>query len=271
MRVNRIAIRGRSVSGYATAVALPEYGVCFDCGMAFHDAIQCEHVCITHGHLDHFGGVARHAYIRGMTGMAASQFLVPIALNGRVEEMMNFWAQVQRARRAPFMTYVVEPGRTTFLGKDRFLRAFATDHRIPSQGYLLYEERKRLKPEFVGIEGAELGRMRREGIKFEEVFEAPLVAFTGDTRATLYDRVAFKVRVLIAECTFLNDVSLEEAHQKGHTHIAELSAKADKFDGVEALVLTHFSKRYDNRAIDKAIATLPESLRAKTTFLPVGK
>jgi len=271
MKVNGIEIKGRSVSGYATVVALPEYGVCFDCGMAIHDAVQSETVCITHGHLDHFGDVARHAYIRGMTGMASSLFVVPLSLTGRVEELMAYWAKVQEARRAPYRTTTLRAGDSLGIRSHRIIRSFETDHRIPSQGYMLLEDRKRLKPEFVGVDGRELGRMRKEGIRFEDVFEVPLVAFTGDTMASLYDRVKFEVKVLIAECTFLNDVTVDEAHKKGHTHITELAAKADRFEGVEALVLTHFSKRYGNKDIEAAIASLPASLRAKTTFLPVGK
>jgi len=270
MKVNGIRIEGRSVSGYATTVALPEYDVAFDCGMAVHDTVQCQMVAITHGHMDHFGEVARHAYIRGMAGMSPSIFHIPASLKGRVEQVMKYWADVQEARMAPFCVKVVgeEPVK---IGKDRFLRSFKTDHRIKSQGYVLVEQRKRLKPEYAGTPGRELGRMRREGIDFEEVFEVPLVAFTGDTRATLYDRVEFKAKVLIAECTFLEDVSVDEARKKGHTHISELAAKADRFEGVEALVLCHFSKRYSNTEILAALDNLPASLRAKTTFLPVGK
>lgn len=271
MKVNGIEIKGRSVSGYATAVALPEYGVVFDCGMAVHDAVQAQHVCITHGHLDHFGGIARHAYIRGMTGMSPSQFYVPPWLKGRVAQMMQFWADVQEARRAPFMCETIDSTGRRVIGRNRCIQSFRTDHRIPSQGYTLIEQRKRLKPEYVGTPGRELGRMRREGTKFEDVFDVPLVAFTGDTRATLYDRVRFETNVLIAECTFLEDVTVGEAQKKGHTHISELAAKADRFEGVGALVLCHFSKRYSNRDIEAAIASLPASLRAKTTYLPVGK
>jgi len=281
MKVNGIEIRGRSVSGYTTAVAVPEYDLCFDCGMALYDAVQCNNVAITHGHLDHFGGIARHAYIRGMTGMAPSRFYVPRGLQGRVGQVMRFWADVQGARMAPFTVSPVEvdhrveigQGRTDPGRQRRFIRSFKTDHRIRSQGYVLVEERKRLNPKYQGIPGPELGRLSREGVSVNELFEVPLVAFTGDTRASVYDRdmLALKVKVLIAECTFLGDVEVEEAHHKGHTHISELAAKADLFEGVGAIVLCHFSQRYCNADIEKAIATLPAELRAKTTYLPVGR
>ena len=273
MRVNDIQIVGRSVSGYATAIALPEYGVCFDCGIATHHATQSEHVLITHGHLDHFGGIARHAYIRGMVGMADSQFLVPSWLQKHVHQRMRFWSEVQEARRAPYGVTVVEDGKRVKIGKGRFVRSFATDHRIRSQGYVLIEERKRLRPDLVGTPGRELGRLRREGVDIDEKFEVPLVAFTGDTRATVFDRdiLALQAKVLIVECTFLDDVTVGEARKKGHVHITELAERAERFSGVESLVLAHFSKRYSNRYIEQAIASLPKALREKTTHLPVAK
>jgi ribonuclease Z len=273
MRVNGFEVVGRSVSGYATAVALPEYGLSFDCGMATHDSVQCEHVAVTHGHLDHFGGVARHAYLRGMTGMAHSQFLVPPWLVQPTHQMMQFWAEVQEARKAPYGVTAVSPDKRVNLGKGRFLRAFTTDHRVKSQGYVLVEERKRLKPEFVGVDGRELGRLRREGAAFEETFEVPLVGFTGDTRARLFNTFKPEAKVFLVECTFLDDseVTVEEARKKGHVHLSELAARPEVFEKVEALVLCHFSKRHTNREVEAAVAQLPQELREKTTFLPVAR
>lgn len=272
MKINGIEIRGRSVSGYATAIALPEFDLVFDCGMATHDAIQAENVAITHGHLDHFGGIARHAYIRGMTGMPSSQFLVPGWLVPYVHKTMRFWGEVQEARKAPYGVTAVLPEQRVNLGKGRFLRAFKTHHRIQSQGYVLVEERKRLKPEFVGTPGKELGRMRREGVEFEDVFEVPLVGFTGDTRARLFDSYQPEAKVFIVEATFIDDeVTVAEARKKGHVHLDELAARPEVFDKVETLMLAHFSKRHTNADIEAAIAKLPKELREKTTFLPVAK
>jgi ribonuclease Z len=273
MKVQGIEIKGRSVSGYATAIALPEYSLCFDCGMAIHHAVQSKYVAISHGHLDHFGGVARHAYIRNMTGMSASTFLVPPVLKSRVDQVLQFWAEVQEARKAPSVTRVLSENSTSQkVGKYRVVKAFDTDHRITSQGYVLVETRKRLKPKYIGTPGAELGRLRREGVEFEDKFEIPLVGYTGDTRYSLYNQYKPRARVFIAECTFIDQmVTLEKTHKKGHTHLDELARRPEIFDEVGTLVLCHFSKRYVNRDIEAAIAKLPKCLREKTTFLPVNK
>jgi len=160
------------------------------------------------------------------------------------------------------------------IGKGRFVRAFETHHRIPSQGYVVTEERTRLAEKYRGTPGRELGRLRQEGADLDETFEVPLVAFTGDTRASVFDGdlLALKAQVLISECTFVNgDVTVAEARKKGHVHISELADKAYLFADVGTLVLTHFSKRHTNGDIEAAIASLPAALRTKTSYLPVGK
>jgi|APSaa5957512576_1039674.scaffolds.fasta_scaffold02995_6 ribonuclease Z len=274
MRVNKFTVKGRSVSGHSTCVTLPDFGVAFDCGRASHDSFQCDKVLVTHGHLDHFGDVVKQAYVRGMTGMSLTTFVVPSWLEEPVHDLFKFWAKVQGARMAPYHVEVLNPGETVALGGGRYARCFPTFHRVPSQGYVVCETRKRLRDEFKGTSGPELGRMRQRGEVFEDEFEVPLVAFTGDTRAVLFDDpelLALQAKLLVVECTFFNDVSTAEAKKKGHTHLSELGARAHRFENVEALVLTHFSNRYRNADVEAALLELPESLRKKTTFLPMGR
>lgn len=273
MRLCNIEISGRSVSGFDTSITLPELGISLDCGQGTAQARQCQTVLITHGHLDHFGGIVRHAYIRHMTDMEPSVFVVPPFLEVAVHEQFTFWAKVQRAQKADYKVVVAAPGEKVDLGGKRFVRPFKTIHRIPSQGYVIGETRKRLKPEFVGMEGKKLGELRRQGVDFEEEFEVLLVAFTGDTVAKVFDHdiEALKAKVLITECTFLDgvdEVSVQEAHKKGHVHIRELAERSERFQN-DAVLLAHFSHRYNNEDIKDAIWRLPEPLRSKTTYLPV--
>jgi len=263
------------VSGFETAIALPEYNLCFDIGEVLYEARQAEYVAITHSHFDHFGAAAKHAYVRGMLGMRPSQFIVPAWMRRDVHDLFSFWAKTQRSRVAPYTVQTLSEESRVTIGNNRYLRSFRTDHRVLSQGCILLEERKRLKPEYRDTPGRELGFLRKKGVEFEDVREVPLVAFTGDTRATIFDtkgvELALQAKVLITECTFLGDVTEAEAVKKGHVHINQLARRSHLFKDVGTVVLSHFSKRYTNAAIEAAIADLPTELREKTTFLPVGK
>lgn len=119
------------------------------------------------------------------------------------------------------------------------------------------------------------------------------MAFTGDTsaewirRATatateggegegdvdVVARDALRAKLLICECTFVDDaVSPEGARDFGHTHIDELAAAArdGKFQN-EAVLLIHFSARYRGREIEDAIAEkFPEEFAKRVTPLLVG-
>ena len=276
MKLSGISIGGRSVSGFETALVLPEMGISLDCGLGSAQARQCQYVLVTHGHLDHFGGIVRHAYIRHMTDMAPSVFVVPPHLEAAVHEQFAFWAKVQNAQKADYEVIVARPGEKTVLGGgNRYVRPFKTIHRVPSQGYVIGETQKRLKPEYIGVEGRKLGEMKRAGTVIEDTVEVPMVAFTGDTVAKVFDgegaQEALKATVLITECTFINgDVTVAEAHKKGHVHISELADRADRFADNEHVVLCHFSHRHGNEDVKDAIQRLPVSLRDKTAYIPVG-
>jgi len=269
MRVNGIRIDGHSVSGYTTTLVLPEHKLLFDCGDASRRAVRHRDVAITHGHLDHFGDVARHANIRHLLRTPPSRFFVPPWLEDPLHKLISLWGAVQEAA-PPFEAVVVAPGERAPLGKKRFLEAFPTDHNLPSQGYRLIEQRRKLKPEYVGTPGPELGRLRKEGVEIEDVTEVVLFIYSGDTRAAAYDDIDLTAKVAVLECTFLWDKSVEEAHKKGHTHISELADRADLLDNTESVLLTHPSARYCDCALAEAIERLPTKLREKTTFLPFG-
>lgn len=269
MRVNGIEIVGHSVSGYSTSVAIPEYNVAFDCGRATRTTIKCENLALTHGHLDHMADIARHAYLRQMGAMSPSRFITPPWLVSPIHHTFAFWSEVQEAKRAPYETVRAVVGDRVDVGNNRYLYPFMTDHRISSQGYTLIEERKRLRAEFRGRPGPELAQLRNEGVDFSEVFEVPLVVFTGDTRISVLDRNLFETKVLIMECTFL-DGDVKDAHDKGHIHLDQIAEREDRLSGVEALVLCHFSQRYTDRDIKIALNRLPSGLREKTSFLPGG-
>ena len=103
--------------------------------------------------------------------------------------------------------------------------------------------------------------MKRDGVEVEEIVEVPEVAYCGDTRVEVVDRVEVvrRARLLILEATFLDDrVSVDEARGRGHVHLDELVERAGAFEN-EALLIHHVSARYRRR---EARALVDERLGA---------
>lgn len=78
------------------------------------------------------------------------------------------------------------------------------------------------------------GDNQTKGITVASVQTAE-VAFTGDTGAELLEQTApdhdlFNARLLIIECTFLDDaVDQAGARSRGHLHVRDIAQHADKF------------------------------------------
>ena len=61
------------------------------------------------------------------------------------------------------------------------VRPFVTTHSIPSQGYLVYSKRKKLRADLQGMPPEEIRAMRLGGKDVTETTEVPEIAYTGDT------------------------------------------------------------------------------------------
>jgi len=278
MNLAGIKIGGMSVSGIATAIALPELGICLDLGMATDEALGCQTILVTHGHLDHFHGLIRHAYIRHMTGATKTRIVCEPRLVPLIHGLFRAVEKFQMGRAPQYEVIPISPGEERRLSKAYFVRAFPTHHRIPSQGYILVEKRQKLKDEYRDLDGREIGRLRtEEKVEVTYTVELPLLAYAGDTKASAFDNPGelmdqvLRAKVLVTECTFLGtDQNAAFARQRGHTHMYDLAERAGLFQN-EAVLLVHFSQRYFDRLIERELAKLPEPLLSKVHFLPLGK
>src|SRR6185503_7230491 len=130
-------------------------------------AVNMPFVVVSHGHLDHIGAIALHAARRSLLGMSEGQYVVPAAVAEQVEQLFNA-AGVLDGKAIPLRVIPLEPGQETSVGKGRILTAFQTYHRVPSQGYTVWETRTRLLPEFRDLPGDKLGELRRQGVAISE-------------------------------------------------------------------------------------------------------
>ena len=61
-----------------------------------------------------------------------------------------------------------------------FVKPFPTNHRVPSQGYILYRTKKTLKAEFQGRTSQEITSLVRNNRDIFTIDTVPEVAYTGE-------------------------------------------------------------------------------------------
>jgi len=267
-RVAGIAVGGISVGGIETCIDLPEHKLCFDIGRCPSWAVPRQRVLITHAHMDHLGGLAYHCATRSLMGMSPPEYLVPRQDAAALAELFEVWRKLDRSA-LEHRLIPIGPGDEYRLSRDLVARPFESPHVVPTQGYGLWRERRKLKPEYVGLPQSELQRLAVEqGTELTDVVSFPEVVFTGDTLPEVIEReeVVRRAKVLVMECTFLDDrVSVAQARETGHVHLDELLRFAPLLEN-EALVLTHFSARYSPAQVRAILDDrLPADLRARTT------
>jgi ribonuclease Z len=268
--VERVELSGVSVAGVETCIEVPGLRLVLDLGRCTRAAVNQPLVLVSHGHLDHIGAVAQHAARRALLGMSEGVYVVPAAVAARVEELFNA-AGALDGQTIPRRVVALAPGQEHPLGKGRVLRPFQTFHRVPSQGYTVWETRTRLKAEFRGLPGERLGELRRKGVELDEPHEVALLSFTGDTRVEVLERTPElqHTECLVMEATFLNDlVPAADAGAMGHTHLDELIDRAALLPPTD-VVFCHFSARYGAEDVREILARrVPDMLRAVVRPLP---
>lgn len=267
-----IAIDAVSVGGMETCIQLPGYKLALDIGRCPRSAVYRDTVLITHGHMDHIGGICYHTATRSLIGLEPPTYLV-----GRenVKALDDLFAAYRRLDRSSLRHHVVpiSPGDEHRLESGQVVRPFRSLHRVPCQGYGIWSQKKKLKGEYQGMPGPELARLRQSGVEISDTVETPDLAFCGDTLIDVLEReeVVRKARVLILEVTFVDErVSVAECRDKGHIHLDEVVERAELFEN-EAILFTHFSARYRAREIREALKRrLPERLAQRVTPLLNG-
>jgi ribonuclease Z len=128
-------------------------------------------------------------------------------------------------------------------------------HTVSNVGYIIAEQRHKLKDEFKGLNQQDLIKLKNEGLEIMEQIEIPLLAYLCDTNANIFrEEGIFQCSVIMIECTFLEDSMKFEANERGHL------VWSDRREHVEAhpnilFILFHFSQRYKDEDIQKFFKT----------------
>ncbi len=267
-------IRGISVGGVYTSLCVPELGLVLDAGASPRSSATFDTILLSHGHVDHVGALPAMLGIRALSGkVRPPRVIMPIEI---VDDLQAALASLSKLQRFPLDIEAIgmAPGDELELRGDLKLRAVRTFHPVPSLGYVVVRRVARLRAELRGLTGPEIAARRRAGEEVSEYDDRLELAYATDTLVSVLDHSPelLRAKVLIMECTFLDDrKSLEAARAGCHIHLDEIIERAELFEN-EQIVMMHFSQIYRPGEIAALLdARLPASLRRRIIpFVPTS-
>ncbi len=260
-------ISGYSTARFATWYFLDELKVLFDAGdgVASVLASKCQrvqHVFLSHADRDHIGGLLQFNQIAARTGRPLTYYYPKDsgsfpALRAFIEA---FDPNLPKAQWV-----AVEAGQRISIGSNHFVHVGENDHiavagrgaagLVKSLDFRVVESRRQLKPEFAGVAGSELGRLRAEfgPEHITNPVDRGIFGFSGDT--PVFDPARWNdTELLVHEATFI----APDAGDRGHCELGAVMRAAACLP-LKGLVLGHFSNRYDAPFIRAAIAREAQS------------
>ena len=259
-----------TIEGYSRAAVqsywrIPELKLGFDLGGSPWSFMGTPTIFVTHAHLDHLAAIPVFVARRRMMKMEPPTIYLPEENVENVQRLLHVWQRLDRGRMLCNLVGV-KHGDEIDLSREHVVTPFATKHTVPSVGYVVWDRRRKLKPELQGLSGDEIRDRRLAGEEVTHEVRMPLVCYMGDTAPAGLDNfpAIYEAQVLITEMTFFRpEHRKEKIHKFGHTHIDDILERADKFKN-ELIILAHFSTRYHDKQVKAAVEErMPAQLKER--------
>jgi ribonuclease Z len=257
--VRTLPFKGLTIEGYSRAAVqsywrVQELKIGFELGGSPWSFTGTQTIFVTHSHLDHLAAIPVYVSRRRMMKMEPPRIYLPAESVENVQRMLHIWQRLDRGRMVVDLVGV-RPGDEIELSREHVVTAFPTKHTVPSLGYVVWDRRKKLKPEYQGKTGDEIRELRLSGAEVTQEVRVPLLCYAGDTAPPGLDAYPplYEATILITEMTFFRpEHRKEKIHKFGHTHLDDIIERADRFQN-ELIILSHFSTRYHERQIRAAV------------------
>ncbi len=240
-----LKIAGGSRAGEGTMILAPQLRLAMDAGRAHRALPPMNTVAISHGHMDHLGALGYWASQRYLNSMGPATVLVSGAIARQVRTLLETFAELEGGHPYRVEVVPVEAGASHQLRRDMELRFFATDHWVPTLGHIVAWRKRLLRPEFFGLPGTEIARLRASGRTVTEDQTIKLMAYCADSGPGLFttEPEILDAEVLLVECSFFAPADRDRARTYGHMHVQDLFEVADRLS-CRHLILLHASRRH---------------------------
>lgn len=247
-------IEGYSRAAVQTCWRIPEMKIGFDLGAQPWSFMGTPTWFVSHAHLDHIAALAVYVSRRRMMKMSPPTIYLPTYAIDAVEAMLDAFGRLDRGR-LPCNLIGVEAGQEYDLSRELCVTVHRTYHTIPSVGFIVWERRRKLKEEYLGLPGIEIKKLRESGVAITNDTRIPVLAYLGDSTPAGLDRNPdmYRAKILITEMTFVAaSHRKEKIHKNGHMHLDDYIERREKFEN-EVIIASHFSTRYTDSRIEKIV------------------
>lgn len=157
----------------------------------------------------------------------------------------------------------IEDGARVAIKQKIFVEAMRNEHVKSEIGvhkslsYKVFEQRHKLKEEFLSRTSSEIQQLVKERGKesITEISESNIISFSGDTPVDDYGKWDGS-EILLHEATFLHQADAKiKLRGNVHSRLDEVVKMVSEIR-VGTLILTHFSIRYSREEIDEAVRKL---------------
>jgi ribonuclease Z len=268
--VKSLSLEGLTVEGYSRAAVqtywrIPEMKLGFDLGAHPWDFMGTPTWFISHTHLDHIAALPVYVARRRMMRMPPPTIYVPGPSVDGIERLLRAVSRLDRGR-LPCHLVPVEPGQEVELSRELVVTVGAAAHTIPSLSYVVWERRRKLKSEYLGLPGHQIRDLRLSGVEITTERRMPRLAYLGDSapRGLEVHPGLLDADVLIMEVTFVAPGHRrEKIHKLGHIHLDDIVARREQFKN-RAIIAAHLSTRYSSKQVYRYVdRALPDRLEGR--------
>ncbi len=253
--VKRLSHGGLTVEGYSRAAVqtywrIPELKLGFDLGAQPWDFMGTPNWFVSHTHLDHIAALPVYISRRRMMKMDPPTIYLPEPAIAPIRQILRAFSRLDRSRM-PCELIGIHPGDEWILSRELVVTVGSVTHTVPTCCFIVWQRRKKLKPEYQSLSGDQIRDLRLAGTEVTAEQRVPLVGYLGDSSPAGLDRNPdlYRAKILIAEMTFLAPGHRKEKiHKHGHMHLDDLVERADRFEN-EKIIAAHFSTRYHAKQI----------------------